>query len=122
MADFAKFNRLLALDEDINSVTLLDRAGNPLINNTRAAFPGQSDLEEDNFKTDLHILKRILDLANDSHGETISLAIRRKNMQQAVYYLKDYILYVTYKHRTRDADMKILEKIEAAIIGSVIEA
>ena len=122
MIDFAKIEHIFAADKSIHCVELVDFVGNTIINKTIAEISSEKgNTKLDSFKVDLYIMKNILDLANHSYGKTISLRVKRESTQQIVYYLENYILYVTYESGANEADRKILDKIEECIKGVVVE-
>ena len=121
MVDPANIDRLFAKDKKIQSVSIVDYAGSPIASRARSERQGTPENSKQAGLVDFYIIKHILDLSNGSHGRPISLQIKREGIQQAIYYLEDSILYVTYEAGTKESDREVLDMIEECVRGDVIE-
>ncbi len=99
-----KIDEILALDDMVRYVGIIDLQGNIItskIKNSREITYDNNEF----FWADLCIVKKILDVADDSFGKTVSIQTIREKLCQLIYYCDNMIVYVTCNPDVNDKKM-----------------
>lgn len=111
-----KLDEILAVDEGIRYVALIDSKGNLI---TSKSKPTVSQIIIDvnaEYVLDLCITKQMMDIFNTQFGKPLSMLIRRENTKQLIYYHDYMIIYVSCEHNISEDRMTIMsQKIDKLV-------
>lgn len=89
---FDVIDEILAADDMIRYIGIIDSDGNVISNKSKNE---EIKPAQEMFRTDLHIMKNVLDVSDSSFGKTISTQILRERSYQLTYYHDDIIIYIS---------------------------
>lgn len=112
MLHLEKIGKILAVDDTVCYVAVVDSKGNIIASKIKENVTDIGENEEEMYRTDLCITKQMLDIFDSSFGKTISLYTTREKTRQLIYYHDDLIIYVTC---TPDADEKKMAEISGTV-------
>ena len=117
--NFGKIDEILALDDMVQYVGIIDLQGNLIASKIKKGKEIAYD-NKDFFWADLCIVKKILDVADDSFGRTVSIQTIREKLCQLIYYADNMIIYVTCNPNVDDKKMSEISNRTGQLVKELV--
>lgn len=107
-----KLDKILGVDNNIRYVSIIDSKGNIIDSRMNKSLTRKRQDEEEEYRMDLQITKKMLDLFNEPFGRTILLQTMREKTWQLIYYHDFLIIYIACEP---SSDIKKMSEIAAKV-------
>ena len=118
MINLEVLDNILALDDDILYLAIMDSRGNIIANRVKEGTT--NEYEQELLRIDLYIVKQMLDLYDNSFGKTISMQTRREKLSQLVFYHDYMIIYVACEPNILQSKMNTISEMVTPLVKEIV--